>query len=193
MKQDNSRPFKLIHQIVSLTGINFQTKSIIGCVELTIVPLKDDLKRITLNAKQLKIYKVTFNGTLEPKIIYFDPTLDICKDKAPDKDLESYSENHLYSCNLVDPDLNGGELYIQIPREAYAADMIGVGKPLKIKIEFSLVEPEGGIHFVVPENPLKNCEKATDKGPDASTSKDAVTMAERGAHLFTCSYENSSR
>jgi len=30
-------------------------------------------------------------------------------------DLETYSEAHLAGCNLVDPDLNGGELNIKIP------------------------------------------------------------------------------
>ena len=33
------------------------------------------------------------------------------------RDLDTYSENHLSGCNLVDPDLNGGELNIKIPTE----------------------------------------------------------------------------
>ena len=39
-KPEVSRQIQVVHQIVSLTGINFTTKSIIGFVELTIVPLK---------------------------------------------------------------------------------------------------------------------------------------------------------
>ena len=34
------RPFAVVHQTVSLTGINFRTKSIIGSVELAIIPNK---------------------------------------------------------------------------------------------------------------------------------------------------------
>ncbi|KAJ8973193.1 hypothetical protein NQ317_014994, partial [Molorchus minor] len=36
---DNCRPFKLAHQIVSLTGISFERKSIIGFVGTKLVPL----------------------------------------------------------------------------------------------------------------------------------------------------------
>ena len=39
-KPEVSRQVQVVHQIVSLTGINFTTKSIIGFVELTIIPLK---------------------------------------------------------------------------------------------------------------------------------------------------------
>ena len=46
-------------------------------------------------------------------------------------------------------------------------------KPFRICIEFSLEQPKGGIKFVVPD--LDG------------------TMLERGAHLFTYGYENSSR
>ena len=39
-KTEISRQIQVVHQIVSLTGINFTTKSIIGFVELTVIPLK---------------------------------------------------------------------------------------------------------------------------------------------------------
>ena len=45
--------------------------------------------------------------------IYFDPTLEVCQDDVPHRDLETYSDAHLHGCNLVDPDLNGGELNIR--------------------------------------------------------------------------------
>ena len=37
---------------MSLTGINFNTRSVIGATDLSILPLKDNLKHIRLNAKQ---------------------------------------------------------------------------------------------------------------------------------------------
>ena len=78
---DSQRPYKLIHQIVSLTGINFNTKSIIGIVELTISPNRDNIKDIRLNAKQLLIYKVslkTNSGQIfEPTFQYGDPMLEV--------------------------------------------------------------------------------------------------------------------
>jgi transcription initiation factor TFIID subunit 2 len=79
---ESQRPFRVVHQIVSLTGINFATKSIIGFVELTILPLKDNLKDIRLNAKQCLIYKVSLNNQLEPTFQYGDPMLEIIKEDA---------------------------------------------------------------------------------------------------------------
>ena len=64
---------------------------------------------------------------------------------------------------------------------------MSVGKPLKVSVEFSLIEPQGGIHFVVPENPLKDLPDV-----DAETKKN-VTLADRAAHLFSCGHENASR
>jgi transcription initiation factor TFIID subunit 2 len=72
-----------IHQIVSLTGINFNTRSVIGACELTVLPLKENLKHIRLNAKQIKIYRVTLNGKVEAPFIYFDPTLEVCEENVP--------------------------------------------------------------------------------------------------------------
>lgn len=46
-------------------------------------------------------------------------------------------------------------------------------KVLKVYIEFSLDQPKGGLHFVVP-----NVEGS---------------MAERGAHCFSYGYQNSTR
>lgn len=50
-----------------------------GFAELTIVPTKDNLRHIKLNAKQCRIYRVLLNDTLEAPFQYFDPFLDICQ------------------------------------------------------------------------------------------------------------------
>nr|KAF7415465.1 hypothetical protein H0235_012057 [Vespula pensylvanica] len=159
------------HQIVSLTGISFPRKSIIGFVELTIVPLRDTLRLVKLNAKQCRIYRVCLNDTYEAPFQYFDPFLDICQGDGKQRSLEFFSNLHLAAAQKVDPDNNVGELVVQIPPDA--AHLVGESRPLRISIEFSLEQPQGGVHFVVP-----NCEG---------------TLAERGAHMYTYSYENSSR
>ena len=103
---NEDRPFVVVHQTVCLTGINFRTKSIIGSVELAIIPNKvtsclvvrrrtfvktvsffgfqDNLRHIRLNAKQCRIYKVsltspTSNLSMEASFQYFDPTLEVCQ------------------------------------------------------------------------------------------------------------------
>lgn len=173
---DNSRPYKLAHQILSLTGINFDRRSIIGFVELTIIPLKDTLRCIQVNAKQCRIYRVSLNDTVEAPFQYFDPFLDICQGDIEQRSLEAFSKQHLAAAQKVDPDNNAGELMVQVP--PHAAHLIAEGRPLRIGIEFSLENPQGGIHFaLVPKK----------------SDQDTRTHAERGSHMYTYSYENSSR
>lgn len=80
-EKQTERTFKLAHQILSLTGISFERKSIIGFAELTIVPTREGLRTIRLNAKQCRIYKVMLNDTYEAPFQYFDPFMDICQDE----------------------------------------------------------------------------------------------------------------
>lgn len=83
-----------------------------------------------------------------------------------------YSKNHLTAAQKTDPDVNCGELLIQIPPEGY--HMIQEGRGLRIGIEFSMEDPQGGIHFVIPP-----------------TSEDE--QQPNSAHMFTYAYENSTR
>ena len=82
-----------------------------------------------------------------------------------------------------------------VSEEAKDRGMIAEGKPLKVNIEFSLQSPQGGIHFVVPETDSDQ-DKSKKPGTSSSTTAPPVkekTMAEKAAHFFTTSYENSSR
>ena len=99
-------------------------------------------------------------------------------------DLETYSEAHLIGCNLVDPDMNGGELNIKIPAEAHAGGLVAEGKLVRVGVEFSLEDPQGGVHFVVPEGPPNE---------KVNSNNQSQALADRAAHLFTCGHENSSR
>ena len=83
---------------------------------------------------------------------------------------------HLAAAQRVDPDNNAGELVVQVP--PHAAHLVAEGRPLRIGIEFSLEKPQGGVHFALV--PKKN-------------EQDTRTHAERGSHMYTYSYENSSR
>nr|CAG4640612.1 EOG090X00M6 [Eulimnadia texana] len=87
------------------------------------------------------------------------------------KNVEVYRSSHQAAVTSVDPDIGGGEIFIRIPHEA--SHLVTEGRPLRIGIEFSLEQPAGGVHFVVPN--------------------DEGTLAERGAHMFTYGWENSAR
>jgi hypothetical protein len=49
-----------------------------GYSELTIIPLKDNLRYLSLNAKQIRIYRVCLNDSVEVPFQYYDPFLDVC-------------------------------------------------------------------------------------------------------------------
>uniref|UniRef100_A0A182YPI7 Transcription initiation factor TFIID subunit 2 n=1 Tax=Anopheles stephensi TaxID=30069 RepID=A0A182YPI7_ANOST len=159
------------HQILSLTGISFERKSIIGFVELLIVPTSDWLPVIRLNCRQCRIYRVILDDSYEAEIHYFDPFQDICQGETKNKSLEFFSKSHLDVARHSDPDQNKGELVIVVPEEA--KHLISEGRGIRIGIEFSLEDPPGGVHFVIPEG--------------------EGTMEERAAHMFTYGHENSSR
>lgn len=62
--------------------------------------------------------------------------------------MEDFSKNHLSAALKVDPDNNAGELVLTIPPEA--SHLVAEGTALRVGIEFSLEQPQGGLHFVVP-------------------------------------------
>ncbi|XP_052846628.1 transcription initiation factor TFIID subunit 2 [Drosophila gunungcola] len=167
------RPFKLAHQVVSLTGISFERRSIIGVVELTIVPNSENLRLIRLNAKQLRIYSVVLNDVCQAEFVYFDPFQDISHKDPKSRVLEVFSMHHLTAAQITDPDVNNGELLIEVPPEGYS--MIQEGQGLRIRIEFSLENPKSGVHFVIPPS-------STDEETQMNCS-----------HMFTNCYENSTR
>lgn len=44
-------------QVLCITAINFQRQSLIGLVELTLNPIKNNVRWVRLNCKQCKIYR----------------------------------------------------------------------------------------------------------------------------------------
>lgn len=60
-----------------------------------------------------------------------------------------FSTAHLAAAQQIDPDNNAGELVISIPPEAN--HVVGEGRALRLGIEFSLEQPQGGVHFVIPD------------------------------------------
>ena len=63
------RSFKVCHQTLCVDSINFAKKSLHGEVELNIVPLRPDLKKVRLNCKQCKLFGVVINDTHEVNLM----------------------------------------------------------------------------------------------------------------------------
>ncbi|XP_054152986.1 transcription initiation factor TFIID subunit 2-like [Oppia nitens] len=176
-KAESRRHFKLSHQNVCITQINFQKESYVGFVEMQLVSQRDELKKIKVNAKQLRIYRVSIlyadNLIKDCLFTYSDPTLDIIQTDTK-RNLDVFSSTHLTVAQSVDPDRGNGELIIEVPDDI--PEIVTAVKErtvIRLHIEFSVERPQGGVQFVVPQG-------------DGS-------LAERGAHMFTYRYENSNR
>ncbi|KAK7101291.1 hypothetical protein V1264_024091 [Littorina saxatilis] len=165
------RQFKLAHQTLCIKAINFERKYMVGYVELTIHPLRVDLRQIKINSKQCMIYTVMINEQWEADFQYNDPTLEICQGDGKQRNLDFYQSCHLNTMSSVNPDLSNGEMTIDLPPQT--GPLIRELRPFRMTIEFSLENPQGGVHFVLPDM--------------------EGTLAERSAHMFTIGKENSSR
>ena len=65
------------------------------------------------------------------------------------RSLEFFSTAHLAAAIRTDPDCNAGELIVSIPPDA--SHLVGEGRGMRVAIEFSIEQPQGGLHFVIPE------------------------------------------
>ncbi|XP_077526100.1 uncharacterized protein LOC144137943 isoform X2 [Haemaphysalis longicornis] len=146
---EHQRLYKLSHQVLCITGINFQRQSLIGFVELTLIPTKPDLRWIRINCKLSRVYRIRINDQFECTFQYNDPTLDVCPGDNKQRNIDTFSAAHMAAVKSVDPGYGNGELSVRIPSEA--SHLVQEGKPLRVSVEFSLEKPQGGIHFVVPE------------------------------------------
>lgn len=140
--------FKLAHQVLNITEINFKKHYLQGWTELTVEPQTSSgrLLRVSLNCKQCRILKVSVNGVRAQNYSYIDPMLSICPQESEKRNLEYFDACHfegVASCD-IEWSLGNGELIIKVPKEISDS----TPEVLKIRIDFSLDRPSGGVHFV---------------------------------------------
>ena len=87
------------------------------------------------------------------------------------------------SCDIVAAWVPESGAQKEIP-QAHAGGLVAEGKLVRVGVEFSLEDPQGGVHFVVPEGPPNE---------KVNSNNQSQALADRAAHLFTCGHENSSR
>lgn len=146
----------LAHQNICITEVNFQQKRLAGFVELHILPIKDKFDKIRLNAKQCKITKLLMRDAHSSYMCcnfsYNDPLLEIVSTEenlTSERTVSGFNAQHKNVVFTTDPDYANGEVIVQIPPELNRA--ITAIETLRILIEFVLEDPDGGIHFVVPD------------------------------------------
>ena len=73
------------------------------------MPKQSNLRKVKVNAKQCKIYKVLINDTFEAKFDYYDLTMEIVQEGSSNQYiLENFSADHRNAVLEHDPDAGGG-------------------------------------------------------------------------------------
>ncbi len=189
----------VIHQILVISNIDFESESIYGFTELTLAPntvntlqsqstetqpttttttttttsSPDTFETISLNLKQCKVFCVCFNGIIEADYEYCDPSLvKPCNDETK-RDLQSLLYQDELGRLAVDADESNGELYIQVPDSI--REQLRNGVNIKLAIEFYLEKPQGGIRFV------------SNRGCDEQMNESFLYTIDNGSHFwFPC-------
>ncbi|BFZ20925.1 hypothetical protein BsWGS_23965 [Bradybaena similaris] len=170
-RHEPNRMFKVSHQILCITGINFHNRSLVGYVELTVWPSVPDLTEIRFNCKQCMIYRISIDKKWNADYTYYDPTLNICQGNTVKRNIDYFQKCQRNALSAVDPDLGNGEVVVALPPDVLTT--VSALASFQVCIEFAIEQPQGGVHFVVPDLP--------------------GSMAERSAHMFTYGVENFSR
>jgi len=80
-------------------------------VELTLVPKKPNLRKVKLNSKQCRIYKILLNNKFEAKFDYYDLTQHIIPPETTQQfTTGQFADFHRDAVLEGDPDAAGGNL-----------------------------------------------------------------------------------
>ena len=170
-----NKEYKLLHQILCVTSVDFQRRTIYGFVELHILPLVTLLSRIRINCKQCRIYRVCVKGQglsswLEAAFLTAEGGNTICQDPRK-RNLDYFRQNLQNNVFQCDTENNGGEITVRLPSETMP--LVKEKKMLRLSIEFCLDKPSSIIHFVVPNG--------------------EGSAVERASHMYSYRWGNSSR
>lgn len=78
-------------------------------VELTLIPKKPNLRKVKLNAKQCRIYKIVLNNKFETNFDYYDLTQNVIPpDVTSQFSVNQFADFHRDAILEGDPDAAGG-------------------------------------------------------------------------------------
>lgn len=156
--------YVLTHQNVCLTDIDFNLKKVTGFVELHLLLCKNKISRVRLNAKQCKIKRLLAQGSGQQSayhnchFTFNDPLLEVsqCDSQTqpelpvnPEKSLKKYQTKHQDAVQSTELDFGNAEVVVHLPDEVQRD--LAEGSVFKILVEYSIEQPQGGLHFVIPK------------------------------------------
>lgn len=90
-----------------------------------------------------KLHKRLYNSLII--LFYFIDDIHVRR-----RSLEKFSAAHLVAVQSVDPDHDCGELMITLPQHVVGT-LVAPDKTFDISVEYSIEQPAGGLHFVIPD------------------------------------------
>ncbi|CAH8829628.1 unnamed protein product [Trichobilharzia szidati] len=194
------REYRLAHQTLCVTHIDFEQRLLIGFTQLVIWPISSTLRRIHVNCRQCRIHRILLEAAdtetagfendrkgrtgnwsaskskhipspTDLPILFTDPTLEICERDTKLRTLDSFERRYTSVVTATDPDEGAGEVTVRLTSDFWP--LVSQKSPFILTIEFSLNKPKSGFYFVVPEG--------------------EGSLTERGVHAFTACTPNCSR
>lgn len=200
----NEKTYLLAHQNVCITNIDFVHKKITGFTELLFVPLKlNKVSKIKLNSKQCQIVKLLAKGSTNYyncNFTFNDPLLEVVPVEpqiegelpAPERTLKKFSSKHQDAVLSTEIDFGNGEIIIQLPDQVQKEIMDG--STFKIFVEYIIEQPQGGLHFVTPEEGYdKPTEISTENPPPSINNSAEVTNASVSTPAANTTTDNQSQ
>lgn len=167
---ESARNFKVLHQIVCISSIDFDSQTLFGYTELAILPLTTNMRNIRLNcSKQCRINRVTVQETIDAAYAHDDLFAQMQKNlnnsDAKVRSVDMLNENLSTTAKKLDADEGGGELLIKFPSEIWK--LSDEQKLIRVGVDFNLEKPTAGLQFV------------------SYNQLEGSSLRDRGAHLFT--------
>lgn len=167
---DTPRNYKLLHQILCISSIDFDSQTLFGYTELAVLPLTTNMRSIRLNcSKQCRINRITVQETIDAAYVHDDPFVQMQKNlndlDSAVRSVDVLRENFTKTASLVDADQGGGELLIKFPSEIWKT--VDEQKLIRIGVDFNLEKPSSGLQFV------------------SYQQLEGSSLKDRAAHLFT--------
>ncbi|KAJ6218446.1 hypothetical protein RDWZM_009603 [Blomia tropicalis] len=183
---ETHRNFKISHQLLCITNIDFQSKKLVGFTELQVVSqIGADLTVIRLNCQQCQILSIYINEYM-CDYTYSDPSQDILNssDKKGSRKLDTFSTVHYEVIKSTDSDFGNGELIIRIPDRFDIKTALLENKSISVYIAYMIENPTGGIYFAV-NNQSNQTHENDEKFP--------LMEDDFQPHMFSYGRSNSSR
>ncbi|XP_062509199.1 transcription initiation factor TFIID subunit 2-like isoform X2 [Corticium candelabrum] len=148
------RQFRLIHQKLCISHVNFQKKAIAGFTELSLLAINSTLSVVHLNSRKLRITGIGAccnDKQFDVQCELQDPLDSVYSRDNEKRSLDYYTACYKTTLNSVDADVGMGELFVYLPGALQEEIQCSESGMFTLKVMFLTEQSSGGLHFVATE------------------------------------------